>query len=160
MGHCVTMVVPSMYCVPRWWMPCQWIEVPSASPKRFQTLTSISSFSQTYLQKKKEYQLFLSIVAIEQNFDIGLYIKQSAMRWYGFQMHALFWPHDSKNILYFAHYTPNVKGTKWAVFGGKRIHSMLYWKGSIVSAGIRTPDPWVAKRTIYHWATWLAHEWA
>ncbi len=33
------------------------------------------------------------------------------------------------------------------VFGGKRIHSTLYWKGSIVSAGIRTPDPWVAYTT-------------
>ncbi len=53
-----------------------------------------------------------------------------------------------------------IKGTKWAVFGGKRIHSTLCWKGSIVSAGIRTPDPWVAKRTIYHWAIWLADEWA
>ncbi len=51
----------------------------------------------------------------------------------------------------------HIKGTKWAVFGGKRIHSMLYWKESIVSAGIRTPDLWVA---IYHWATWLADEWA
>ncbi len=52
-----------------------------------------------------------------------------------------------------------IKGTKWAVFGGKRINSTLYWKGSIVSNGIRTPDPWVAKRAIYHWVTWLAHEW-
>ncbi len=53
----------------------------------------------------------------------------------------------------------HLKGTIiWAVFGRKRIHSTLYWKGSIVSAGIRTPDPWVAKRTIYHWATWLDDE--
>ncbi len=50
-------------------------------------------------------------------------------------------------------------GTKWAVFGGKRIHSTSYWKGSIVSAGIRTPDPWVAKRAIYHWANWIVDEW-
>ncbi len=50
------------------------------------------------------------------------------------------------------------KGTKWAIFGGKRIHSMLHWKGSIVSAEIRTPDPRVVNRMIYHWATWLADE--
>ncbi len=52
-----------------------------------------------------------------------------------------------------------LKGTKWVVFRGKRIHSTWYWKGSIVSAGIRTPDPWVARRTIYHWAIWLTDEW-
>ncbi len=52
------------------------------------------------------------------------------------------------------------KGTKWAIFEGKRIHSTLYWTGSIVSAGIRTPGPWVTKRILYHWAIWLADEWA
>ncbi len=44
----------------------------------------------------------------------------------------------------------------WAVFGWKRIHSTLYWKGSIVSAGIRTLDPWITRWTLYRWAIWLA----
>ncbi len=44
-------------------------------------------------------------------------------------------PHRACNC----NYCNVFKGTKWAVFGGKRIHSTLYWKGSIVSAGIRTP---------------------
>ena len=26
--------------------------------------------------------------------------------------------------------------------------------------GIRTTDPWITKRTLYHWAIWLADEWA
>ena len=38
-----------------------------------------------------------------------------------------------------------IKGTKWAVFGGKSIHYTWYWKWSIVSAWIRTPDPWITK---------------
>ena len=40
------------------------------------------------------------------------------------------------------------KGTKWAVSGGKRIHSAWYWKGSIVSAGIRTFDPWISENSL------------
>ena len=57
------------------------------------------------------------------------------------------------------------KGTKWAVFEKgfilcyTRKVEKRYWKGSVVSTGIRTPDLWVAKRTIYHWASWLADEW-
>ncbi len=27
---------------------------------------------------------------------------------------------------------------------------LLYRKGSIVSAGIRSPDPWITQRTLYH----------
>ncbi len=39
------------------------------------------------------------------------------------------------NILPPAHFQSysGIKGTKWAVFGGKRIHSTLYWKGSLPS---------------------------
>ena len=48
-----------------------------------------------------------------------------------------------------------LKGTKWAVFGGTRIHSKWYWKGSIVSAGIRTLDPWITRRTFNRWAIYL-----
>ena len=54
--------------------------------------------------------------------------------------------------------TSRFKGTKWTLFGGKRIHSTWYWKGSFVSAGIRTPNPWITKWTLYHWAVWLADE--
>ncbi len=42
----------------------------------------------------------------------------------------------------------SVKGTKWAVFGGKGIHSTWYWKGSILSAGIWTLDPWITDDTL------------
>ncbi len=40
-----------------------------------------------------------------------------------------------------------LKGTKLAVFGVKGIHSTLYWKGSIASAGIRTPGLWSERST-------------
>ena len=51
-------------------------------------------------------------------------------------------------------------GTKWTVFRGKKIHSTWHWKGSIVSAGIWTLDPWITRQTLYHWAVWLGDEWA
>ncbi len=36
-----------------------------------------------------------------------------------------------------------IKGTKWAVLGEERIHSTLYWKESIVSAGFEPPIRWL-----------------
>ncbi len=80
-----------------------------------------------------------------------LFTSPNALLPMGYFVQVVMWVFSDKTYL---------KGTKWTVFGGKRIHSMWYWKGSIVSASIRTPDPWVTKQTLYHWAIWLADEWA
>ena len=52
-GHWVIIVPPSMYWVPRWCIPCQWMDVPSLFPSRFHTFTSISSFSHTCCKNVK-----------------------------------------------------------------------------------------------------------
>ncbi len=57
-------------------------------------------------------------------------------------------------------WTQTFKGTRWAFLWRKQdsLYGILTRK--IVSAGIQTPDPWVTEGTPYHWAIWLADDWA
>ena len=53
-----------------------------------------------------------------------------------------------------------LKGTRWAFFGGKTTHSTQSCKGKYIPPGFEPPDRWVTGRTLYHWAIWLADDWA